>query len=211
MGRKPWTNRLTVEDCPVRLSIPDLARDRVLEFTYQGSSSYSTILNGVEIARFQFRRYDNISGYSLYFPPQVLRPSEPEVWSAGQWINLSGSRCIGQGRRFWFTCKCGKWAGILYLPPGSAEFLCRNCHNLTYRSCQKRKPPGWVSPRHFLTKPSTLVKVWSPRSVSPVVRSRGIHQPEPDPFQVRPFNKRAIEKLFEELWDNNTASVVRKP
>jgi hypothetical protein len=139
MGRRPWTNRLTVEDCPIRLSITQLARDGVLEFSYQGSSSYAATLSGVEIALFQFQRYDNISGYSLYFPPQVLRPSEPDVRSAGQWIYLSGSRCIGRRRRFWFTCVCRRSAGILYLPPGTAEFRCRLCCNLTYRSCQVRQ------------------------------------------------------------------------
>jgi hypothetical protein len=55
MGRKPWTMRLTVEECPVQLSIKGLARDGVLEFDYPGSSSYSAILDDVEIARSTFR------------------------------------------------------------------------------------------------------------------------------------------------------------
>lgn len=42
------------------------------------------------------------------------------------------------GRRFWFTCfGCGRRVGKLYLPPGAYYFRCRQCHNLTYRSCQE--------------------------------------------------------------------------
>lgn len=70
------------------------------------------------------------------------------------------------GRQCWFLCPatdfdfrrgqtivCNKRVGKLYLPPGSTTFACRNCYNLTYRSCQTshcREPqlPSWLS---FLT------------------------------------------------------------
>lgn len=41
------------------------------------------------------------------------------------------------GIRFWFTCKCGKRVGKLYLPPGEFYFKCLQCHDLTYLSCQE--------------------------------------------------------------------------
>ena len=41
------------------------------------------------------------------------------------------------GYRFWFLCPgCDKRCGKLYRPPGKQEYLCRNCHQLTYRSSQ---------------------------------------------------------------------------
>ena len=48
------------------------------------------------------------------------------------------------GRRWWFICPlivrgvpCERGAGKLYLPPGVRYFGCRECHDLTYRSCQE--------------------------------------------------------------------------
>jgi hypothetical protein len=48
------------------------------------------------------------------------------------------------GKRWWFTCplivdevSCKRRVGKVYLPPGSKYFGCRQCHNLTYRSCQE--------------------------------------------------------------------------
>lgn len=45
----------------------------------------------------------------------------------------------GDGRyRLWWACpKCGRRAGVLYLPPGAARFACRACHGLTYRSTRE--------------------------------------------------------------------------
>jgi hypothetical protein len=48
------------------------------------------------------------------------------------------------GRRWWFICPlivrgiaCNRRVGSLYLPPGARYFGCRECHDLTYRSCQE--------------------------------------------------------------------------
>jgi len=41
--------------------------------------------------------------------------------------------------RVQFLCpRCSRSCGKLYLPPGEARFLCRTCHNLTYKSQQTR-------------------------------------------------------------------------
>lgn len=41
------------------------------------------------------------------------------------------------GVRWWFSYRCGRRVGILYLPPsGPPSFGCRTCHGLTYRSSQ---------------------------------------------------------------------------
>lgn len=48
------------------------------------------------------------------------------------------------GKRWWFTCPllkdgktCGRRVGKLYIPPCEKYFGCRQCHNLTYDSCQQ--------------------------------------------------------------------------
>jgi hypothetical protein len=45
------------------------------------------------------------------------------------------------GRRYWFNCPnsgCVRRIANLYLAPGSQNFACRSCHNLTYKSCQEK-------------------------------------------------------------------------
>jgi hypothetical protein len=48
------------------------------------------------------------------------------------------------GLRWWFLCPlvvrgqaCSRRVGKLYLPPSARYFGCRNCHDLTYTSCQE--------------------------------------------------------------------------
>lgn len=48
------------------------------------------------------------------------------------------------GSRWWFTCPlvvrgvaCNRRVGKLHLPPGAKLFGCRQCHDLTYQSCQE--------------------------------------------------------------------------
>jgi hypothetical protein len=52
--------------------------------------------------------------------------------------------------RYWFKCPllidghlCGRLTAKLYLPPAGRYFGCRNCHELTYRSCLT-KPSSWL-------------------------------------------------------------------
>ena len=59
-------------------------------------------------------------------------------------IHLQATTTQFGGERWWFTCPlivngvtCERRVGKLYLPPGAKYFGCRNCHRLTYRSCQE--------------------------------------------------------------------------
>jgi hypothetical protein len=61
-----------------------------------------------------------------------------------QKIGLTKTPCNYGGRRWWFECPvtkdgvyCGNRASKLLLPPGGSDFGCRQCHDLTYESCQK--------------------------------------------------------------------------
>ncbi len=61
-----------------------------------------------------------------------------------QEIKLTNSPCNYGGRRWWFECPvvkdgvyCGNRITKLFLPPGGEYFGCRECHDLTYESCQK--------------------------------------------------------------------------
>lgn len=77
----------------------------------------------------------------------------PTIWLRYQWrdrenvlipIRLQSTPTNFNGRRWWFTCplavdgvKCNQRVGTLYLPTGARYFGCRDCHGLTYRSCQE--------------------------------------------------------------------------
>ena len=51
-----------------------------------------------------------------------------------QTILLQATRLYSGGLRWWFTCPllCKRRVRRLYIPPGRAEFGCRDCHELTH-------------------------------------------------------------------------------
>jgi hypothetical protein len=49
---------------------------------------------------------------------------------AKQTLPLVSTRPRYGGHRWWLRCVCGRRVAKLYLPPGSTEFLCRECHQL---------------------------------------------------------------------------------
>jgi len=50
-------------------------------------------------------------------------------------IPIEFTSCYFGGKRPWFKClRCGERARKLYLPSSRHVFLCRECHNLQYRS-----------------------------------------------------------------------------
>jgi hypothetical protein len=50
---------------------------------------------------------------------------------------------LGRGKWYYFRCPglnevgCARRVGKLYLPPNEDRFACRNCYDLTYRSCKE--------------------------------------------------------------------------
>jgi hypothetical protein len=61
-------------------------------------------------------------------------------------IPLTTTRLRLGGIRWWFVCplvvngrECRRRVGKLYLAPGSNYFGCRQCHRLTYTSCQESR------------------------------------------------------------------------
>ncbi len=59
-------------------------------------------------------------------------------------IQLQSTPTHFGGERLWFSCPsivngvaCGRRVSKLHLPPEAKHFGCRECHDLTYRSCQE--------------------------------------------------------------------------
>ena len=142
MGRLPWSDRYTVEDCR-SIDINQLSRDGVFskglgnEWTSRWFNQYGEETNSIGLKTesgpngcihlvFQYEITDRISG-----------DQETMVYS----VPVTSTECYFGGQRYWFICPlkindqpCHRRVGKLYLPPDSNYFGCRRCHNLTYTS-----------------------------------------------------------------------------
>lgn len=62
-------------------------------------------------------------------------------------VQVVSTPCQFGGKRYWLVCpnefngdSCRQRVTKLYLPRSSSHFLCRHCHDLSYRSRQEWKP-----------------------------------------------------------------------
>jgi hypothetical protein len=135
MGRHRWTNRLTVEDCPLRLCVESFHRAGAFACPPGTISTLKWTGPGDEwLGRLECRiDHSGPTGLAIYIRQQCAQISAPVD---EQTIPVTTVRPPLGGKRFWFVCSCGQRAGRLYLPPGQQVFRCRHCHYLTYRSAQ---------------------------------------------------------------------------
>jgi hypothetical protein len=57
-----------------------------------------------------------------------------------QEIKVEFTQICSGGFRPWLFCpKCSRRGTRLYMPPDEAQFLCRDCHDLTYQTSQAAK------------------------------------------------------------------------
>jgi hypothetical protein len=126
MGREPWTDRLTVEDC-LCLDVNSFRRAGTFASPSFGSLWWTSPL-GVELGRVEYATQNHAGGLAIRIRHQ---------YSLDEYlIPLTTTRPNLGGTRFWFICCCGRRVGGLYLPPGQSVFACRTCYNLTYQSAQ---------------------------------------------------------------------------
>jgi hypothetical protein len=133
LGRSAWTDRGTVDDCIARLCA-------------KAQREFLQSPTGTEI-EFSFSSYpprpmlapvtcvivaNNAGDRGIAIPRQYLGTS-----GIGQIINLCTTKPHFGGTRYWFTCRCGRRVGRLYVSEGDTTFRCRLCHGWTYRSCQE--------------------------------------------------------------------------
>jgi len=140
MGRQPWSDRLTVEDClaldmwVLKRTIcqrtdwkvyqwPDASRSVVPEIAYR------VVLDAGSRSSLVLRYTVSNNGLQSSVEYQIQTTTTP---------------CRFGGRRYWFACPlvrkgvpCLKRARKLFLPPGGRFFGCRRCYNLTHRSAQE--------------------------------------------------------------------------
>jgi hypothetical protein len=136
MGRRRWSSRLTVEQCPLFLCARALHRSRLFTspldaiVTFSWPDSSGGILGKLDC------HLDHIgtTGLALHIGQQLIRFG---VAVDEQTVPVTTVRPHLGGKRYWLVCTCGKRAGRLYLSPGQTTFRCRICHNLAYTSAQQ--------------------------------------------------------------------------
>jgi hypothetical protein len=76
---------------------------------------------------------------AMYLSYRITDPRDGETRDVSYLVPLEYTECNFGGVRPWFQCPthaggCGRRAGKLYSPPRGDRYLCRECHDLAYRS-----------------------------------------------------------------------------
>lgn len=150
--------KVTTDECLV-LDIVDLARDKGLCDGASGSVWWTGA--GRECASVAWE----VKHQSLYLSYEVRGGSGPQPDSYP--VHLVSTPTRFSGERLWFSCPgCKRRVRKLYLPPYETYFLCRACHELTYRSQKKSTPQfdrAWSrleKLREHLDQPSMTSREW---------------------------------------------------
>jgi len=141
MGRDPWSNRFTVEQCRI-LCVNVLKSAGVFNLEIGHPmlfSRWDTLERHIPGMDYWLNR-DATGGLSLEIG---YSPTDPTGWFGSRThltIVITTTPCHFGGERYWFHCPifsygrvCHRRVGKLYLPPRAEHFGCRRCHNLTYR------------------------------------------------------------------------------
>jgi hypothetical protein len=118
MGRHSYSSRFTVEEC-LRINVYLLVNEIKRKFKEKLPNASkaeigSCLARIIELEGFTASR-DNkfVQTISFHKTPSNL----------------------GFGFRYWLLCpRCGRKVVNLYFPPYGHKYLCRSCHNLTYKS-----------------------------------------------------------------------------
>ena len=145
MGRDPWSDRKTVEECK-SIDIPWLNRYGYFCGLKTGGmewkNAFGKVISSIGI---QVSVDDSNPGenYLRLFYTQTTN-STGEKTELDYKAQLVTTPCNFGGIRYWFICPlvadgkpCNRRVAKIYLPPGSKYFGCRHCYNLTYKSCKE--------------------------------------------------------------------------
>jgi len=145
MGREPWSNRKTVEECKT-ISVFDMLQAGVFDtgpmrtWTCRWSSGVGTETGSIGYSL----KEDPLVGPYLQFAYKITKSGDSEATPYDYPVALTTTPCTFGGGRYWFIGplvldgkSCNRRVGKLYQPPGREYFGCRHCYNLTYKSCKE--------------------------------------------------------------------------
>jgi hypothetical protein len=146
-GGRGVCNKKTRVDEARSIDILDLQRKEVFTkgSTWSWTSSWSR--NGEVVASISYRVESGDNGPAgLRFMYTITENETGEKKDYNYIIPVVSTRCNYGGKRWWFICPlvvngrvCQRRCRIVYLPPGTEYFGCRECHQLTYESRQRHR------------------------------------------------------------------------
>ena len=143
-GRHRFSKKTRVEDC-LTLNVEIFTSDDLLHSRPWGGIRWTRGGTETGSVDYQLRDIGLKEGESIYIltllPPLINRGQRIPIT---QNIPLVTTRLHSGGKRYWFSCpNCRQRVGRLHLPRGANRFLCRNCYDLTYVSCQESYKFKW--------------------------------------------------------------------
>jgi hypothetical protein len=139
MGRKPWTQRLTVEDC---FAVDVAMLKGIIREPSDWRIYHCHRPNGAGTGEFEYKvEIDGDNRSSLILRYSVSKNDILSQFPLQYIVKTSSSPCRYGGRRYSFICPlvrngvpCSKRVRKLLLPPGARYFGCRACYGLCYES-----------------------------------------------------------------------------
>src|SRR4051812_30796918 len=133
------SRKTTVEEC-LCLDACRWAREGILRYGMHEFGAWSwTYADGRKCSiNYEANVTDQSSTFVRLSYSVTLRAA-PHPVSLDYSVKLTTTRPPFGGVRWWFLCplNCARRVVKLYLPPGTRYFGCRQCHQLTYTSCQE--------------------------------------------------------------------------
>ena len=192
--------KTTVEECAV-LEVRALARAGYL--VSGASSGVLPLRRGTKT----IGRFRTVMGETSLRLDHELFPGEGGGPGRTYQVGVVRTPAINEGERLWFSCpRCHKLADKLYLPPGANVFLCRTCHDLSYRSRQKR-PNLWDQVQTEL--PKLREELLNPR-LGPKRKLKAADRIEEIRAQMEQLHDKYLEMLPSALRDLFTADRTPK-
>jgi hypothetical protein len=141
MGRKPWTERLTVEDC---LAVDVAMLKGIIREPSDWRVYHCRRPNGAGTEEFEYKiEIDADNRSSLIFRYTLTKNGIRYGFPLKYAVKTTTTPCRYGGQRYWFICPvvrrgvpCLKVVRKLYLPPGARYFGCKRCYALVYESCR---------------------------------------------------------------------------
>ena len=145
-GRYDYATTPTVEECRY-LDVNELTD--TLDHVGRGGRIYWGDPDDEDVANISFvveghddEQEDKARGLRLKYSVRNKRTDETNSYDYV--VPIEYTECNFGGERPWFRCpntKCQKRVAKLYCPPRGHHYLCRDCHNLSYRSSRASGDP----------------------------------------------------------------------
>jgi hypothetical protein len=174
-GSGRWHSHITrdtVESC-ITLDVNSFVRDGTIKAGGWSTGAITWYVGKTEVCSIDYEAFITIDKSFAWLRLHYITARTEEDMDYKIWLTTTVPH-FG-GTRWWFTCplvtnnhRCNRRVAKLYLPRGARYFGCRQCYDLTYKSCNLSGDPHVK----FLTalsgkKPSEIFKILAGQDHAP--------------------------------------------